>query len=66
MEAKIAFLTQVLWGSSVCYCVQSILNAGRYNPLTYGEQQQAKNNFKMLYYAIMHNYKWGYSLTIKK
>ena len=34
MEAKIAFLTQVLWGSSVCYCVQSILYAGRYNPTT--------------------------------
>ena len=40
MEAKITFLTQVLWGSSVCSCVQSILYAGRYNPLTYGEQQQ--------------------------
>ena len=40
MEAKITFLTQVLWGSSVCSCVQSIRYAGRYNPLTYGEQQQ--------------------------
>ena len=40
MEAKITFLTQVLWGNSVCSCVQSILYAGRYNPLTYGEQQQ--------------------------
>ena len=34
MEAKIAFLTQVLWGRSVCYSVRSILYVGRYNPLT--------------------------------
>ena len=69
MEAKIAFLTQVLWGSSVCYCVQSILNAGRYNPLTYGEQQQSQEQviqFQNASLCYMHNYKWGYSLTIKK